>query len=527
METVLYVGAPHPEGDPLGLLTAPTGSATAETRRLEDGSILFIRRGRPPFRHERRLFAVSDVAAAAAFLRQRPVDALVIDTRDRPFLDVAGASEDGEFDDTRAGRLLARLFPEVATAGAFQRDRVIAIVGTGSRGVDTAYRLGAYRVGGVLSAPSLDGLLGRIDGLLGRRAGGRIALCLAGGGIEGLIYEIGVMRAIEWFLADRPLVDIDLFCGISAGSMLGAFLANGIGPDEIARGLSGESARIDPIRRNDIFDPNFKELGQRGFRLARDLARGGSGPRGIVSSLMRAVPSAAFAGDRMRAYIERQLTKPGMANEFDRLRRPLYVGATDQDTSQAVVFGGEGYKHVPVHRAVRASSALVPFYAPEKIDGRYYIDGSFSRTTNMRVAVTNGATLVLLIDPLVPATSEDPGYVHERGGVYSTVQGVKGLINGRFDKAVRAIRELHPEVAFYLFRPEGREMKILSGSPMKYFYRREIEEIAFDSTVAKIRALLPDMQRDFALHGVTLRDPEVAVSMPPPPRFEPSAIGIS
>src|SRR5690606_35261609 len=115
--------------------------------------------------------------------------------------------------------------PEGEVSGLIPRDRVIGIVGEGPRGAELAYHLGTHRVGALLVAPTLDVLLGRLDGILERHTGGRVAVCLAGGGIEGLLYEIGVLRALDWFLADRSLVDFDLFCGISAGAMLGAFLA--------------------------------------------------------------------------------------------------------------------------------------------------------------------------------------------------------------------------------------------------------------------------------------------------------------
>lgn len=523
MDTILYVGGSRPGGDALGLLDRP------EARRFPDGSIVLTRRGAPPYKQEHRFVCVSDPAAAATFVREHPVDALVLDTRIEPFAaEGANPSMAGPFALSRMGELLARLFPDGEVTGAVQRDRIVGVVGDGAAGAEAAFHLGSHRIGAVLTVPTLDDLLGRLDAVLARRAGGRIAICLAGGGIEGLLYELGMLRALDSFLVDRSVVDFDLFCGISAGAVLGSFLANGIGPDEIARGLSGEKARIDPIKRSEMFDPNFRELGWRSARLLSELVRGGSGPRGALSSLARALPSAMFAGDRLREWLERQLTKPGMSNRFRDLRRPLFVGATDQDTSQAVVFGEDGLEHVPVHRAVRASAGLAPFYAPEQIDGRYYIDGAFTRTTNMRVAVRQGATLVILVDPLVPTFSEEAGYVHSRGGLYGTMQGLKALINGRFDKAARAIQEMYPDVAFHLFRPQGDEMRILSGSPMKYFYRREVEEIAFQNTVRKLRDRLPEMSRDFALHGVTMRDPEAHRhdTGKPPVRFEPTALGI-
>jgi predicted acylesterase/phospholipase RssA len=419
MHTVLYVGAPLDDARAQDLLLMREGA-----RRAGDGAFIYQRPG-----GTLRFYTVSDPGVAMRVLAEQSVDALVIDTREQPLTgDVDSPSQQGPFALTRAGQLLARLFPDDELHAAVQRDRVIGIVGRG--GADAAFHFGTYRLRAVLDRPNLEALEAQIALQTDRLRAGKVAICLAGGGVEGLFYEIGVLRALESFLVDRAIVDFDLFCGISAGALLGCMLANGVGPDEIGRGLAGGRARVDPIRRSDIFDPNLKELGPRVAKAASELVRGGEGPRGALSSVFRAVPGGIFAGDKLRDYLERHLTRPGMRNHFDDLRRPLFVGATDQDTSQAVVFGEEGFRHVPVHKAVRASAALVPFYAPERIDGRYYIDGAFTRTTNMRVAVRQGATMVILIDPLVPVFSDTAGHVHSRGGVYSTMQGLKRSSTG-------------------------------------------------------------------------------------------------
>jgi predicted acylesterase/phospholipase RssA len=476
-----------------------------------------------------RVHALSEPDAALSFLRHHPVDVLVLDTRQYPAVDADGnnPSEQGPFSQTRIGRVLTGLYPPGQFFAGLPRHRVLGVVDSGQHGAEAAFHLGQYRLGSVVTSPTAERLWEHVEGSFELNPTGRVAVCLAGGGIEGLFYELGVLRALDTFLADRSVVDVDLFCGISAGAVIGAYLANGVGPDEIARGLSGGSARIEPIRRTDLFDPNVRELGYRLGRLGRELMQGGRGPRYALSSVARSVPSAAFAGDRLRDYLRRQLQQPGMSDRFDGLRRPLYVGATDQDTSEPVVFGEAGMDHVPVHVATRASTALAPFYAPERIDGRYYTDGAFSRTTNMRVAVRQGATLVILVDPLVPVYSEEPGHVYERGGLYGTAQSLKALVNGRFDKAVTAISEMFPDVSFWLFRPQGEEMRILSGSPMKYFYRREVEDVAYRTTLDKMRGWLPEMTRDFARHGITFRDPEARrPDRKTEPPLEPQALGI-
>lgn len=524
MDTVVYVGSPH-----LGPASLGFGAA-GEVKLGPNGETVLLRRNPPkPWRRETRFVSFTEPGAAVAYLLERPRDGLILDVR--------GEDRPKDFESSRAGLVLSRLFPTgESQRGAIRRDAVFGVVGEGLDAIQWSYEFGRRGIGAVFGVtPKSDSesvaeqLLKRLDGVLTRGGAGRVAICLAGGGIEGLFYEVGVLRALETFLADRAIVDFDFFCGISAGAVLGAFLANGVGPSEIARGLEGESSRIDPLTRMQLFDPNVREMTRRSFGLAKDLLRGGSGPR-AVSSLTRAIPTGVFAGDGLRAWLERQLTKPGMSNRFDGLRRPLYVGATDQDTAQHVVFGDTHTRHVPIHRAVRASAALVPFYAPEQIEDRYYMDGAFSRTTNMRVAVDKGATMVILIDPLVPVFSREPGYVNQRGGMFATMQGLKALINGRFDKAVDAIREMHPDVSFHLFRPEAAEMRILSGSPMKYFYRTEVEEISFESTVRKLRNELPRLSRDFAAHGITFRDPEAqvlrVVEAKKPTRFDPGALGV-
>ncbi len=60
------------------------------------------------------------------------------------------------------------------------------------------------------------------------------ALVLAGGGITGFLFEIGVLAALEEALAPDSLAEqFDLFVGTSAGSVAAALLANGARPSEI------------------------------------------------------------------------------------------------------------------------------------------------------------------------------------------------------------------------------------------------------------------------------------------------------
>jgi len=444
-----------------------------------------------------------DAARALRWLAVRPIEAVVVDARKATGLSPSAAVE-----------ALELLFPRHETHGLAHRTRALVLVDGDADGSRVAFAAGVRRLPPPLVDATDAEVRDHLQTLVRARSPGRVALCLAGGGIEGLLYEVGALRAIDRFLRDRRLCDLDMFFGISAGSFLSGLLANGVSPDEMVEGLRFGTARVPRITRWDLFDPDWAEYARRGVGLARDMLGIGTA-RNPLSGVYRALPPGVFAGDRLRDYFGRVFQAEGMSDSFEETRRPLFVGATDQDASEAVVFGEAGWTHVPVHRAVRASCALSPFYAPEPIDGRQYIDGAFTRTTNMRVAVKHGATLCLLIDPLVPISAERPGYVRERGGLFGAMQGLKALINGRFDKAAATIAEMYPEVAFHIIRPEGQEMRVLAGSPMKFLYREEIEAMAFESITQLLRSQSLRWRHDFARHGIRFGEPEPAAQRDP------------
>ncbi len=480
MRTILLLGL-----DPASLLEL------GESRRLGDGEIQLSRRMDTD--GEVRTFRIiveREASRALRWLAARPVDVVLLDARAGSGLPAAEVTS-----------LLAALFPEDEAHGLLSRDRTLLLLDRTVPSAQVAYRAGCARLREPLFDPTGVEVLDAVEALVADQGRGKIALCLAGGGIEGLLYEVGVLRALDRFVLDRRLCDFDLFFGISAGSFLAALLANGVTPDQIVDGLRRGNEQVPRIGRGDLFDPNVREVLQRLAGLGRELVGAGTA-RNPLSALYRALPSGVFAGDRLERYFARALSGAGMSNHFEETRRPVFIGATDQDTSEAVVFGEPGWTDVPIHRAIRASCALAPFYAPTRIGGRWYVDGAFTRTTNMRVAVKHGASLCLLIDPLVPLYSQEAGYVQSRGGLFGTMQGLKALINGRFDKAHSAIAEMYPGVAFHLFRPEGEEMRLLAGSPMKFLYREEIEQRAYESTLRQVRGAMARLRRDFARHGV-------------------------
>src|SRR5437879_3159561 len=134
--------------------------------------------------------------------------------------------------------------------------------------------------------------------------GGRRALVLCGGGITGIAYQIGALRALDDLLFGATVNDFDIYVGTSAGSMLGALLANGMTPTEVASAVQDtDDSKFAPPTRWTIYRPNVGELASRVLRLPRlmqeivwELARnpGKLNPLDIMGMLVTLLPSGLF-----------------------------------------------------------------------------------------------------------------------------------------------------------------------------------------------------------------------------------------
>ena len=236
----------------------------------------------------------SDPATAVEDIRRRPLGAILIDNRGDGDGDGAG------FGETTAGRVLPGLLASAGSARVAPRHAIIVILPRGEATAQHSYAIGSMQLGGVLiDPPSLAEVLGAAYRVARPKEPGKIALCLAGGGIEGMFYEIGVLRALDAALDGRAVSEFDVFSGISAGAVIAAFLANGVRPAEIADALHGHESRIAPVTRAMLFDPNLAEVARRVGGAVADMMRG----RWLTSpidSAMKAAPNASFSGDKLR-----------------------------------------------------------------------------------------------------------------------------------------------------------------------------------------------------------------------------------
>jgi predicted acylesterase/phospholipase RssA len=447
------------------------------------------------YRVEIELFDNTESAMAA--IQSHPVNVILIDNREKEPV--------AEFSNTMAGQITPRLLAYDPPGRGLNRQSVFVILEDFEATAHHAYVVGALQLGGVfVDPPVLSDVIESACKATSPALPGKSALCLAGGGIEGFYYEMGALRALDAHIVGQSLTEFDVFSGISAGAILGAFLANGVRPHEMSDALNKRPSRIAPIGRDVLFDPNVPEMASRVANLTGDLLRG-RGFRKPLNVAMKVMPNAFFSGDKLKWHLEKELTQPGLTNDYNQLKKELFVGMTDQDSGEHIIFGEEGMRDVPISHTLRASAAMTPYYPPEKIKGRYYIDGIFTRTVNLDVAVAHGARLVVCIDPLTPMQVDQPGYVRDRGGFFNSVQTIKAMIRTRLSEVMGRAEEAYPNVALFVFSPTRQDLENMSTTMMRLGGWAKTEEMAFQSVSRQIQENYDWMVTDFFRHGFELR----------------------
>lgn len=362
----------------------------------------------------------------------------------------------------------------------------------------------------------------------------KTALVLAGGGVTGVVYEMGVLQALSQFLGDDfSIFDFDMIVGLSAGSIVGSFLANGVTPAEMLAALHERpDATITPFPKWDVFRPNFGEFIQRAATLpvtllsnaAKKLRRMTFGGNPYISLFDEILPSAIFTNHKVEQYLRENLHQAGRTNDFRRLRKALYVVATELDTGERTVFGDTGHDHVPISKAVQASSAIPLFYKPVRIGRREYVDGAIRKTLHIDIAIKKGAELIICVNPVVPIYNdvereavplfEGKGrYLSEKGFGYVWWQMLRLLLHSRIPLGFERYKRMYPNVDIVLIEPRMDDYKMFFHNIMDYEARIPIATHGYETAFQQLSEKFPELQPAFERHGVPLIKPAKHVPM--------------
>lgn len=330
--------------------------------------------------------------------------------------------------------------------------------------------------------------LNRVLSLWRPRQRRRYALALAGGGVVGGMYEVGVLAAIEERLNGSG-AGFDIYVGCSAGAVVASLLANGVRAGELYRILDQDCEDPLNFRRSAVYaSDSFRYAFTRFGRLLWAVGKNALvGFRGCIPDMLAAaerdMPAGFFSLTALERYLRETYEARGLKNSFAALDRTLLIPAVDLNTAERVVFGRGELRDVRITDAVAASSAIPGFFEPYPIDGRDYVDGGVGFSGHADLAAEAGADAVVVVNPLVPTLHENGngGSMRARG-MYTIMEQTNRIYSQNLlQLGLTVLSVKFPRTEFHLLQPP-RTCSLMFGPSMGFEASRLALRYGYTST---------------------------------------------
>ncbi|MFB6272431.1 MAG: patatin-like phospholipase family protein [Salinibacter sp.] len=365
---------------------------------------------------------------------------------------------------------------------------------------------------------------------------GTLGLASAGGVIEGAIYEIGALCALDEAVEGATLHDLDVYVGVSSGALVSGLLASGVPARTLSRAVVSESPDTSlNLEPEVLFRPAVREYAGRLQRIPKALFSslryylsnpGDLSLLGLLATFGSLVPTGLFTNAPLERFLAEALTTGGRTNDFRQLERELFVVAMNLDSADVTVFGKPDYDHVPISSAIQASTALPGLYTPVEIDGQYYIDGVARRTVHASVGLNAGADLLFCINPIVPINVQleqhaDRLLNDRRNGNERTVgnetsladrglptvlsQTFRAIVDSRKRTGFKKYEHTHPEADLILIEPECDDTSLFFTNIFSFKNRHDVCEHAYQATRRHLRSRASELRPILERHDLSLR----------------------
>ena len=326
----------------------------------------------------------------------------------------------------------------------------------------------------------------------------RTGLVLGAGGILGSAWMTGALPAVQERIG-RPLGDLDLVLGTSAGSVLGAALRCGMGVDELLDHQHGTT-------RPDIdFDlPDMRTIeretgdGRPPLPLPwigspRLVARAVTHPRTVnpVIAASALLPAGRGRLGSLIQLVTALQTRLGVTDDGWVPGAPLWVVAVDYDSGRRIVFGRPGGPPSTVGDAVLASCSIPGWFTPQVIDGHRYVDGGVASSTSLGLLARPGAPPLDEVYVLAPLAS----HVFDRplDPIAGVERGVRCLLTRWLDAEVRAVRAAGVRV--HVLTPGPADLAAMGGNLMNPRRRARVLDVALRTSAAALESAVDEGAR--------------------------------
>ena len=395
----------------------------------------------------------------------------------------------------------------------------------------------------------------------------KIALVLSGGAVSGGAFKIGGLQAFNQFMVNRNIKDFDMFVGISAGSVIASYLANGVSVDEIYTSMINRKGPLSAVKPFEFYSLNTGDILKTPLHILGDLASITSRKvYGFIAcnnlfrkqfreqlyafasnpssaSLERFtnycferkelevnhpslpwhyLPNGLFKTDKIERATRKNFEKNNLCNNFKELYRKtgkeLYIVAMNLDTARRSIFGHDQVNTVPVSRAMQASIAFPLFFKPVTIDGDDYIDGAVIKTTSMDFAIEKGADLIICYNPFRPFNHESFDEHNPEGrkrlsiardGIAAVInQVMRTLLHTRLMHGIKMYRE-NPDFKgdIILIEPTDHDDRFFDMKPFSLNSRRQAASMGFDSVSNSLNRYNTELKEILDAYGIETRLP--------------------
>ena len=224
------------------------------------------------------------------------------------------------------------------------------------------------------------------------------AIVLAGGGLTGIGWELGVLLGMQTGGID--VTAWDRIVGTSAGSVVGASLGS---PDGLSR-LTSNLGAVEPGALGAHEDLVDRDLLTQINELWYGTADVTTGPDQAVRAEIGRLASAYLP--------EREAEFVGVVERIlPTTEWPAALLTTAVDASDGSFRTFDAGSDVPLAAAVAASCAVPGVFPPVTVAGHRYMDGGVGSASNAGLAA--GHDLIVVVAPVWPDTPSDHRYFQE------------------------------------------------------------------------------------------------------------------
>lgn len=316
------------------------------------------------------------------------------------------------------------------------------------------------------------------------------ALVLSGGATKAFYFHLGVLKVL------RP-TNVTAIVGTSAGSVLGTFIAAGASIDTLLGSLHQKRVYVPKfdswvrtLTSSMLFRPKYKDITKQSLyttlaSIQFFMTLPGLFRKDIVAeALDRLVVSQSHVSGFFDASALEDLFQSLLPTaNFADLDTELYIIATGLDNHKRAVFNGRYdfedetnifMTDVPIHKAVRASSAIPGMFEPVKIKGDYYIDGEVKQTLSADIGVR-------LADQVVISHTYQPLFLNGRGtsvrdmGWLSVLKQATSMV---FQERISVWRQIyqreHPDKEIIWIEPSPDDIDFFLAP--EFSFRSEVQK---------------------------------------------------